>query len=53
MFSKDKALKPEEFKKAEEINLDDLEQVTGAGNPFEDIPRTKTHDYDEDIKKKI
>lgn len=53
MFDKSKAPKQEQVKKAEEINLDDLEQVTGAGNPFEKAPRIKTHDYDEDIKKKI
>lgn len=53
MSDKSKAPKLEQVKKAAEINLDDLEQVTGAGNPFEDIPRTKTHDYDDDIKKKI
>lgn len=52
MFDKSKAPKQEQVKKAEEINLDDLEQVTGAGNPFEEAPRIKTHDYDEDIKKK-
>ena len=53
MFDKSKAPKQEQVKKAEEINLDDLEQVTGAGNPIEEAPRIKTHDYDEDIKKKI
>ena len=53
MFDKSKAPKQEQVKKAEEINRDDLEQVTGAGNPFEEAPRIKTHDYDEDIKKKI
>ncbi|MGN1098451.1 MAG: hypothetical protein ACI4SS_06115 [Clostridia bacterium] len=53
MNDKAKAPKQEEFRNAEEINLDDLEQVTGAGNPFEDIPRVKTHDYDDDIKEKI
>ena len=53
MSDKSKAPKPEKVKRPEEINLDDLEQVTGAGNPFEDIPRVKTHDYDDDIKKKI
>lgn len=53
MLDKSKAPKQEQVKKAKEINLDDLEQVVGAGNPFEEAPRIKTHDYDEDIKKKI
>lgn len=53
MIDKEKGTQQEKVNNAREINLDDLEQVTGAGNPFEEAPRIKTHDYDEDIKKKI
>lgn len=53
MSDKLKKAKPEQPKKVEVVNLDDLEQVTGAGNPFENIPRNKEHDYDEKIKEKI
>lgn len=53
MFDKEKGTQQEKVNNAREINLDDLEQVVGAGNPFKDIPRNKVNDYDDDIKKKI
>ena len=43
--------KPEE--KEAPLNEEELDQVAGGANPFEDKKRVKEHDYDEDIKEKI
>lgn len=49
---KTEELKHEE--EARELNLEDLEKVSGGGeNPFKDVPRVLNHDYDDTIKSKI
>ena len=35
----------------EEIGMDDLEQVTGAGNPFGNIPRPDPQPIDPNVRK--
>ena len=35
----------------EEIGMDDLEQVTGAGNPFGNIPRPDPKPIDPNVRK--
>lgn len=40
--------------KARELDLEDLEKVSGGGdNPFKDVPRVSTNDYDKTIKSKV
>ena len=53
MADKSKGAKPEETKKVTELNLDELENVTGAGNPFEDVERVKVKEIDDNLRKKI
>ena len=43
--------KPEE--KDAILNEEELAQVSGGANPFADLPRTPTNDYDEEIKNKV
>lgn len=33
-----------------ELNLDELNNVTGAGNPFDAVPRVPEHGIDDDIR---
>lgn len=35
---------------AEELSDDDLGDVTGAGNPFADVPRVPTQNIDDDLR---
>ncbi len=42
----------DEKKPVQEVNLDDLEQVSGGG-VFDNIPRVKNHEIDDDLKSKI
>lgn len=37
---------------AEELDLEDLEQVTGGANPFAQYARVPNQDYDANIKDK-
>ena len=37
----------------EELSGDVLEQVNGAGNPFEDIDRVPTQPIDDDLRDKV
>lgn len=47
---------PEQGSEAEgtatELSDADLEKMTGGG-PFDDVPRVKGHDYDEDIRGRV
>ena len=50
--SADEALKKadESLKILEEIDDDELDTVTGAGNPFADVPRVPTQNIDDDLR---
>ena len=37
---------------AKELNMEDLEQVSGGGNPFAKYARVPNQQYDPDIKEK-
>ena len=37
---------------AEALPPEALEKITGAGNPFENIPRVPTQEIDDDLRKK-
>lgn len=47
-------VKLEEIKKdeAEELGMDELDEVAGAGNPFEDVPRVPLKPIDPDLRDK-
>lgn len=53
MEEKKKQKIPEYNKDTKELDLDELDRVVGGNNPFEDIARVKTHDYDQKVKDKI
>ena len=36
-----------------EISMEDAEKVSGAGNPFENVPRVENKDYDSTVKDKM
>lgn len=36
-----------------ELDMDELEQVTGGGNPFAQFARVPNHDYDDTIRSKV
>ncbi len=38
--------------KAMELTDEQLDQVSGAGNPFEDIPRVPTNPIDDELREK-
>lgn len=38
---------------SKELNLEELEQVTGGGNPFAKYARVPNQDYDDDIRGKV
>jgi hypothetical protein len=41
-------------KAPKELDLNDLEKVSGGGdNPFKDVPRVISHNYDDTVKGKI
>jgi hypothetical protein len=48
-LTKKKAVDKEE---KEELSLDELDQVSGAGNPFKNIPRVPTQPIDDDLRDK-
>lgn len=43
----------QEEKNAEKLSNDQLDQVNGAGNPFEDIPRVPTQNIDDDLRNNV
>lgn len=43
---------PADEKETQELDLDELEQVTG-GNAFADVPRVPQHDIDASLREKI
>lgn len=53
MSDNDKNSKSKGTRNITELSLDDLENVTGAGNPFEDVERVNVKEIDDNLKKKI
>ncbi len=51
-MSKEKNQNLQEDQEIQEIELDDLEQVTGGG-AFSDVPRVKEHLIDDSLRKKV
>ncbi len=47
-----KAQVQEAEKGIRELSEDKLDQVSGAGNPFEDIPRVPTQPIDDELRNK-
>lgn len=45
--------KPEELKENEtEFKLEDLAEVSGGGNPFDNVPRVPEQPIDEELRRK-
>ncbi len=44
---------PLDEKETQELDLDELEQVTGGSNAFADVPRVPQHDIDDSLREKI
>lgn len=44
---------PVDEQETKELDLDDLEQVTGGNNAFADVPRVPQHDIDDSLREKI
>ena len=38
---------------AKELGMDDIDQVSGAGNPFEDVPRVPLKPIDDELRKNV
>ena len=51
---KNAAGRPEENgDQAREIRIDELDRVTGTGNPFEEMPRVPTNPIDSELREGI
>ncbi len=50
MEEKSKNLSPEEAAQLE-LNTNELNKVTGAGDPFGDVPRVPENPIDDDLRK--
>lgn len=50
---KAKAMIGEEERKAELLSEEVLDQVNGAGNPFDNIPRVPTQEIDDDLRDRV
>ena len=44
---------PLDENETQELDLDELEQVTGGNNAFADVPRVPQHDIDDSLREKI
>ena len=44
---------PVDEQETKELDLDELEQVTGGNNAFADVPRVPQHDIDDSLREKI
>ena len=51
VIKKEKALKETE-NEMRELRVDELEEIAGAGDPFEDIPYVPTKPIDDDLRHK-
>ena len=53
MLKKDEKEKKEIFQETvQELSSDELDTVSGAGNPFEDVPRVPSSPLDSDLREK-
>ncbi len=50
---KEREINEKSGKKAAEVDIDDLENVAGAGNPFADVERVKVKEIDKELRDKI
>lgn len=48
----EKKTEKKEIKKVKDLDIKDLEQVTGGSGAFANVPRVKTHNYDSVVKNK-
>lgn len=44
---------PLDENETQELDLDELEQVTGGNSAFADVPRVPQHDIDDSLREKI
>ena len=51
MSEKEKNERREDVQPLEKLTDEDLDQVSGAGNPFDEIPRTPTQPIDDELRK--